>query len=70
MSEPKNTLPADVAGKYELKGLEPGPVLFPKLGEIDLRKISLAQADEIHKIRPNILVLKGNPRKPEPETKD
>lgn len=59
----QSSLPQDVAAEYELKGLEAGPVVFPKLGQIDLSKISLAQAAEINKIRPGILV-KKNQEKP------
>ena len=58
-------LPDAVSGKYKLVGFESaGIITFPGgIGEVDLSLVTMKQADEIHAIRPNILVLVGKPEK-------
>jgi hypothetical protein len=59
-------LPADVAAVYELKGYKPGVILFHGIGEVDLTSVTLAMAEKINKVRPNILVKKSEAQKPKP----
>ncbi len=51
-------LPKEVAEKYNLKSIRAGKYVFPKFGEIDLRTITLKQADELVKKGFPFLVLK------------
>ena len=53
-------LSADIASKYELKGIEPGVVKTPS-GEIDLTKASLAQVEKHSKYLKAYLVEKPAP---------
>ncbi len=51
-------LKKEVAEKYSLKSIRPGKYAFAKFGEIDLRTITLKQADELVKKGFPFLVLK------------
>ncbi len=58
-------LPKEVAEKYRLKTIRPGKYNFQGFGEIDLRTLSLAAADELVKKKFPFLVLKKKAETPE-----